>query len=232
MSKKYTKEEFEEALAESESIADVIRYLNLNVNRQHYEEVKYSATQWGLELPVWDQTKSTQWANLKNTISDDDWFQPGTRRTGKDSKKRLYRSGVKEECAECGLGPEWNGKPITLQLDHIDGDRFNNAKENLQILCPNCHAQTETFGNKGATKKYNYCQDCNGLIAKDSERCWACEAKNRTGKLKIDYPPLDVIVCMIQESNMSKASEKIGCTDTALRKHLKRNGIDWKSKPL
>ena len=53
-------------------------------------------------------------------------------------------------CSECGIS-EWNDKPITLQLDHIDGNADNNHEDNLRLLCPNCHSQTDTFGakNKG-----------------------------------------------------------------------------------
>jgi 5-methylcytosine-specific restriction endonuclease McrA len=48
-------------------------------------------------------------------------------------------------CNVCHIS-EYNGKPITLQVDHIDGDRKNNTLENLQFICPNCHSQTETWG--------------------------------------------------------------------------------------
>jgi 5-methylcytosine-specific restriction endonuclease McrA len=48
-------------------------------------------------------------------------------------------------CEVCGI-TEHNGKPITLQVDHIDGDRENNTFENLRFICPNCHSQTETWG--------------------------------------------------------------------------------------
>ncbi len=52
-----------------------------------------------------------------------------------------------ERCEECGI-TEHNGKPITFQIDHINGDRTDNRHENLKILCPNCHSQTSTFGVK------------------------------------------------------------------------------------
>lgn len=48
-------------------------------------------------------------------------------------------------CEECGIGDKWNDKPLVLQLDHIDGNSDNNILENLRLLCPNCHTQTETW---------------------------------------------------------------------------------------
>jgi hypothetical protein len=60
-------------------------------------------------------------------------------------RKRLLRSGMKAAlCEICGLR-EWRSQPIQLELDHIDGDRSNNTLANLRMLCPNCHAQTETW---------------------------------------------------------------------------------------
>lgn len=62
---------------------------------------------------------------------------------------RLIKEGILENvCALCSQLPEWNGKPLVLQLDHIDGDHFNNNLNNLRILCPNCHTQTETWGTR------------------------------------------------------------------------------------
>ena len=74
-------------------------------------------------------------------------------------KKRLIEAGIKEnkcENPECGIN-EWNGKEIPLELHHIDGNHYNNNLDNLQLLCPNCHAQTEFFrgrkSRKNATEK-------------------------------------------------------------------------------
>lgn len=55
--------------------------------------------------------------------------------------------GYKCEIAECGIS-EWLGKPITLQVDHINGDAGNNVPSNLRLICANCHTQTSTFGNR------------------------------------------------------------------------------------
>ena len=56
------------------------------------------------------------------------------------------------KCEKCGVSNEWNGMPLTLQVDHIDGNASNNDIHNLMILCPNCHSQTDTYGNKGNRK--------------------------------------------------------------------------------
>lgn len=64
-------------------------------------------------------------------------------------KGKLIREGLKEnKCEICGLINEWNGKPLVLQLHHINGNHTDNRLENLQILCPNCHSIQE--GNAGS----------------------------------------------------------------------------------
>jgi 5-methylcytosine-specific restriction endonuclease McrA len=61
-------------------------------------------------------------------------------------KRRLLREGLLEnKCQECGLDA-WRGKPISIQIDHINGNNKDNRLENLRMLCPNCHSQTDTFG--------------------------------------------------------------------------------------
>lgn len=52
---------------------------------------------------------------------------------------------VEEKCESCLMGPEWQGKKLVLQIDHRNGDSLDNRLENLRLLCPNCHSQSETF---------------------------------------------------------------------------------------
>lgn len=67
-------------------------------------------------------------------------------------KSRLIKENLLEyKCAICGL-TEWNGKPISLQLDHINGIHDDHRLENLRFLCPNCHSQTDMFAGKNKNK--------------------------------------------------------------------------------
>ena len=63
-------------------------------------------------------------------------------------KKRLLKDDIKEYCCEeCQL-KEWNGKPIPLELHHINGNNKDNRLSNLMLLCPNCHALTDNYRNR------------------------------------------------------------------------------------
>ena len=68
-------------------------------------------------------------------------------------KLRLLRAGLKESrCESCGIS-EWLGRPLSLELHHENGDGQDNRIDNLRILCPNCHSQTDTWGGKNARRR-------------------------------------------------------------------------------
>jgi len=77
---------------------------------------------------------------------------------GEIHDRHTLRRALKAErgynCSQCSIS-DWNKKPITLQVNHIDGNCTNNMPENLELICPNCHSQTDTFGakNKGNGRK-------------------------------------------------------------------------------
>jgi hypothetical protein len=74
------------------------------------------------------------------------------RRDRKHVKRRLVRLGLKENrCETCGIS-EWRGAPLVMALHHVNGDRHDNCLENLQLLCPNCHSQTENFAGRNVRR--------------------------------------------------------------------------------
>ncbi len=118
--------------------------------------------------------------------------------------KRLVNEGYKEyKCENCGL-TEWLGKPLSLQLDHIDGNHQNNTLSNLKILCPNCHSQTNTF----AGKNRKYSQNIKTEKVK----------KVREKILKIPPVSREELKQLIRTTPFIKIGEQYGVTDNAIRK--------------
>jgi DNA-binding CsgD family transcriptional regulator len=75
-------------------------------------------------------------------------FAANTRRSRGHLKLRLLRLGLKDgSCEQCGIS-EWRGRPLSVALHHVNGDRLDNRLENLELLCPNCHSQTDTYSGR------------------------------------------------------------------------------------
>lgn len=146
-------------------------------------------------------------------------------------KKRLFKEGLLEEkCSCCGLGNEWQGKFISLQLDHKDGDRCNNQLENLRILCPNCHSQTESFAGKRKKKlnkvrktiSINKCVFC-GLEygAKNTSQKYCSYECHKKSLRKVERPSKEQLQKEISESSFVQVGKKYGVSDNTIRKWLK-----------
>ena len=119
-------------------------YIKLNMHRNTFE--KYYKL---LGLQLFRKRASTQKYSLED-IFNGKYNYPTSK-----LNKRLIKEGYKEaRCECCGLS-EWLGKPIVLELHHIDGNRKNNKLENLKLLCPNCHSITDNFKSKNV-KHYKF----------------------------------------------------------------------------
>lgn len=151
----WTDEQLTEAVALSISMAEVLRRLGLRVGGGSQSYLFRRAQQLGLDF---SHFKGQGWSRGNCKRPDEVYaaLHPLLRRGDRKIpalRDRLIASGLKEErCEECGI-TEWRGKPVPLQVDHVDGDRMNNLIANLKILCANCHMQTETWGFKGARRR-------------------------------------------------------------------------------
>lgn len=85
-------------------------------------------------------------ANLDNILSNRIPYE------GYRLKTKLIEAGLKQNRCECCNLSEWNGQEINLELHHVDGNRYNNSIENVQLLCPNCHSQTPNFRSKNTKR--------------------------------------------------------------------------------
>lgn len=153
MKNTYTNEEFKKAVEESLSLAEVMRKLGLKPAGGNYTTVNRKIKALGLDTShftgqgwnVGDKYRQVKPAKPLKEILVKDSTYTNTYKL----KLRLLKEWLKEaKCEMCG-NTEWQGQPIPLELHHINGDHSDLRIENLQILCPNCHAFTDNYRSKG-----------------------------------------------------------------------------------
>jgi len=164
-----------------------------------------------------------------STTPIDELLVNGKYRSTSSLRLRLIKDKVLNNvCYECGLLPEWNGKSLSLHLDHINGDSSDNRIDNLRILCPNCHSQTETYcGSKKKKERHAYkfvCSNCKGSKKSSKSRlCFTCNKKVLSElKTKVDWPEKSIIEDMVKRHGYVRTGKKFGVSDNAVRKFLKR----------
>lgn len=152
-SKNYTEEQFIEAVSQSFSYSDVCRKLGINPKGGNLKTVKEKIEKLGLDKSHftgqrWNKGKTSK---DHSSIRRRDIFEvlkkDGLKWTSSAIRQRLIEDGIKEAKCECCGRTEWFGVPIALELHHINEDHYDNRLENLLILCPNCHALTDSHNS-------------------------------------------------------------------------------------
>ena len=218
-----TKEQLNEAVLNSKSITGVLHYLKMNVSSKNHNKIKELIETFNIDTSHFENVfKNRPKKDLNDILIENSIYQSST------LKKRLIKEGLKEDrCEICGCSNEWNGKPLTLQLDHINGDHYDNRLENLRIVCPNCHSQTDTFGKSKPRKK---CPDCGTEINSGSTYCKKCAPKHKEFK---EIPTENILISKYKElKSYTKVGEYFGVTDNAVRKWFKKYNYPTAAKEL
>ena len=155
MQKKRAKEDFEKAAAQSLSIAGMCRYFGLTPSGGNYRIMHNTILQYDIDVSHftgqgWNtdlKFKPFKEKPLNEILILDSTYQ------SHKLKRRLLSEGVKDHiCESCRLS-EWLGKSIPLELHHKNGNNRDNRLDNLMLLCPNCHALTESYRGKNKKDK-------------------------------------------------------------------------------
>ena len=189
MKKKYTDEQLIEAVSSSTTLQQVLDKLNLIGG---HARIKEKISQLQLDVSHW---KNFSGSTPRKILPLEKLLKKNTNIQTSNLKTRLLNNEYFEyKCIICGIS-EWNGKSISLQLDHINGQRKDNRLENLRLLCPNCHSQTDTFCGKnikGVKRKSldqytRYpCTKCGKLLPRYQNKlklCPSCRKTEYGGKL-------------------------------------------------
>lgn len=212
------KEQLQELVNSCNSFTDILRTMNKSISGDAVNLLKKKLDEYGIVYNfVYEKS-------FRNKIPLEEILVENRPYKSQDLKNRLIKEGIKQDvCEICGQTNIWQGKQLVLQLDHINGNHNDNRLENLRILCPNCHTQTNTFSNK---KPKKYCPDCGIEITSKSTYCRTCSAKHRDQRdPNKEYPDKETLWNLIQTTSFTEIGRMYNATDNAVRKWCKKLGL-------
>ena len=141
-------DEFQNIVQQANSYSDCLRALGLGTNGgSSTDTLKRRIAELDCDISHFGKKEKTQSPQAKYSL-DEILIENSTYANISRLKERLVREGKLEyKCQNCGI-KEWQSKPLSLHLDHINGKNNDHRIENLRFLCPNCHSQTDTYAGR------------------------------------------------------------------------------------
>lgn len=176
--------ELQNLLNTSNSYKEVLDKVGLTSIGNNYKTLRKYIDEYKLTTEILDENRRKNSFGKKIYSKDtfiDDLNSGTVIRKGSFILRKLIEFGLKEyKCEICGIN-EWMGLPLVLELHHKDGDNQNCKYDNLQIVCPNCHSQTDNFRYKNInSKESKKCRKCGKPIKSSStELCYECNMESR-----------------------------------------------------
>lgn len=201
-----------ELVRNSENLNQVCKKLGKRGTNTNYDSIKRIIEKYNLDTSHFAPSDYSN-NRIKKYDASEVYCENSKFKNTNSLRKRLFKDGLKEEKCECCGNIEWNGLPIPLQVHHINGNNRDNRLENLQILCPNCHAQTDTYCGKGKHKKE--------------------EVRKIRKKRETTIPTIEIILSYFDpDGNFSNAGKRAGVSDNAVRKWCKKRGLPFRTKEM
>lgn len=147
---KLSDEQFVELLKKSSTISEVLFKLGYTVkgNSWGYSQVKRRMDDLNLDYSIFKGKSAVINTNKLNNVKKEDILKENCKHQRTVLRRYVIKNNlIPYKCAICGC-TEWQGKTLSLELDHINGVNNDNRLENLRFLCPNCHSQTSTYGSR------------------------------------------------------------------------------------
>lgn len=226
----------QEAVSKADSYSETLRIMNIPTSGRNADTLKRKIEEYNINIDHF--TFSKQYKNGSEHLKYKEasqYLKENSNIKPSKLKEKLLKEGIKQNICEnpecpCKDGT-WLYRRLVCQLHHINGDETDNRIENLIMLCPNCHSQTENFcGNSNKNPIKYYCKDCGAEISRRSTYCPKCAYIHAQ---KIERPSKEQLLNDFKElKSFTQVGNKYNVTDNAVRKWYNSYGIPNKSKEL
>lgn len=225
----FTEEDLRAAVTVSLSFAETLRNLDYCHTGGNPGTIKKYIAKWGIDTshfnPDFARSRALRTAPrpLEEVLVENSTYSRAT------LKARLYSAGLKaRRCEMCGQGEVWNGRRMSLIIDHVNGIRDDNRLENLRIVCPNCAATLDTHCGRQNRKQVapRACRRCGREFRPKYEAHRYCSREcgqrvARPDRRKVERPPYEQLMAEIEATSYSAVGRKYGVSDNAIRKWVR-----------
>jgi predicted nucleic acid-binding Zn ribbon protein len=234
---KFTREEANDAIAQSKSWTEALRKLNYCPSGGNPATLKKYADLWEISTDHFDPYAGVMDRLRKPKRSLEEILVRNSTYSRSNLKMRLYDEGLKQpRCEFCGQGEVWRGRHMSMILDHRNGVRDDNRLENLQIVCPNCAATLETHCGRAIAgpPPLRHCERCGEMFrAKHRTQRYcsrACGTRWSRSQLRgkpnpslrrVDRPPYEQLLEELAATSYVAVGRKYDVSDNAVRKWVR-----------
>jgi hypothetical protein len=231
---RYTEEDLRVAVAESPSLTAALRRLGLRPAGGNHRTLRKLIERFGISTEHFNQNWVLRGPRPRQAIPLCDVLVENSGYSRTNLKERLYAAGLKvRSCELCGQTEEWNGRHMSLILDHVSGVATDNRLENLRIVCPNCAATLDTHcGRKNRiARERRSCLHCGAeFLAKYPSHRYCSQAcgvhgagrrEPRPERRKVERPSYEQLMADVQAMSFVAVGRKYGVSDNAVRKWIR-----------
>ena len=231
---RYSEAEARSAVEASRTLTDALRRLGMCPGGGNHATLRRYLERWSIPTDHFDPDAARRFPRrgpnlpLEVVLTENSTYSRGT------LKRRLYREGLKQRrCELCGQGEEWEGRRMSLILDHVNGVSRDNRLENLRIVCPNCAATLDTHcGRNGKTLAERECERCGRpfMPAYGSQRFCSryCGQRRKREQgvpnhslRRVERPPLAQLFEETGELGFQATGRKYGVSGNAIRNWIR-----------